>query len=260
MYLLDLLLKPNTHCNNTMCIDEITPYMLTNEYKQNNLNTTLPFIEIQQKNTEIPLKQQLEIIYPKQKDTLFWCIYIAGNNYNEFLNINRNYGVQELEIKYKTHEFIKNNTHKLKNTNIKFTKILIQEILSELITNINNTSYQCAIALIIYFNINIIIIDPTDKIYLVLNSNEDDETIPTYLIKKDKYGKYSIDLNILTTEQITTIQKNKIKLVSYQTPLKPMSGYKLDELKNMLNILGLESSNMNKTELYAILVQYVKCI
>lgn len=259
MYLFDLIIKPNTHCNNTMCIEDIKPYMLTNEYKQNNLHTITPFIEIPIKNTEIPIKQKLEIIYPKQKDTLFWCIYIAGNNYNDYLNINRNYGVQELEIKYKTHEFIKNNTHKLKNTNIKFTKILIQEVLSELITNINNTSFQSAIALITYFNINIIIIDPTEKIFLELKSNED-ETIPTYLLKKDKYGKYSIDLNILIMEQIANIQTNKIKLVSYQTPLKPMSGYKLDEIKNMMNILGLETSNMNKTEMYVILIQNVKCI
>jgi hypothetical protein len=113
--------------------------------------------------------------------------------------------------------------------------------------------------MIMYFNINVIIIDATDKLIMEFISSAEH---PTYLLRKDRYGKYSIDMNIMTPNEMQQIKDVRIKLESFKKPLKPISTYKLDELIKMITIMEIECDvhKCKKNELYALLVQNVKCI
>ena len=75
------------------------------------------------------------IISPTQKDTLFWCIFILHFGYNEYLQVNRNYGIKELEVKQKIIEYLNKTPGVLKQTNYKITKASVQEILSDFLTS-----------------------------------------------------------------------------------------------------------------------------
>jgi hypothetical protein len=257
--------KQQNATKNAICIKEMYKYMLTDEFKTKYINPIpipIPIPIVEETVTKPIIAQIIQpiqistIIAPKQKNTLFWCIYIAGMSHTEYLHINRNYGVYELEIKYKINEYIQNNISKF--TNNKITKKTIQEISSELITNINTTNLQCVIAMIMYYNINIILIDHTDKLLLEFISLCDN---PTYLMKKDKYGKYNIDTNIIGEVEIQTLKNTRIKLETIQKPLKSISSYKMSDLIDMLTILDIDFNiKSKKQELYSILVQNVKCI
>lgn len=86
-------------------------YMLTNENKDEIINNSIisenenenemKSIE-QEKQTEKEEvsqennRQKEELYQPKQQDTLFWCLYIMKYGYNDYLQIDHNYGVKEL--------------------------------------------------------------------------------------------------------------------------------------------------------------------
>ena len=93
-----------------------------------------------------------ELISPKKSDTLFWCLFVIHFGYDEYIEVDRNYGVKELEIKKLVGQYISANPYKIKNSNIKFTKASVQEVLSELLTSQKDTSINCLIALLVYYN------------------------------------------------------------------------------------------------------------
>lgn len=184
---------------------------------------------------------------PTQKDTLFWCIYIAIFGYNDYIQISRNYGVKELEIKQKVGEFLKTNQNKFKDTNYKITKSAIQEILSELLTSQKETSMLCLIAMTVYFNINIILINTNKNIMLEFSSNGNN----TFVLYKDSYNKYSVDPTPISTESITELKQQYICLENYLKPLRAISTYKLDELNVLAERIGIEKHK--KAELYELI-------
>jgi len=279
--ILNLIIPDNVQYNYQMCIEHAHKYMLTNDFKEkcnveipnSNVNElTINSEQINNKTASLPIHVDIvekscspnqitsEYIYPVQRDTLFWCIYIASGNYNEYININRNYGVKELELKYKIYEYFVKNVHQIKDTNYnKTTKITIQEILSELITNINKTSMHCIIALIIYFKVNIIITDDMNKTMLEFIYSTD---VSTYRLQKCKYGKYHTDITPLTENSIYELKEKFICLESYKKTLKPMSSYKVLDLEKMIYKLGIEipMPKYNKLDLYEILQKNVKII
>lgn len=183
---------------------------------------------------------------PIQKDTLFWCIYIAAFGYNDYIQIGRNYGVKELEIKQKIGEFIKSNPEKLKNTNYKITKATIQEIMSDFLTSQKDTNMNCLIAMTVYFNINIILINKEKQIMLEFISNTDVNELPTYVLNKDSYNKYTINEEPVTTEMIASLKQTNICLENYIKPLRSISTYKIDELNQLAERLEIEKHQKPK--------------
>jgi len=193
-----------------------------------------------------------DIVSPTQADSLFWCLYIAMFGYNDYLQIGRNYGVKELEIKKSVGDFIKANPSKLKQTNTKITKIAIQEILSELLTSPKDTSMLCLVAISVFFNINIILIDPTKRFYLEYISCKDSE-LQTFLLYKDNYGKYKISTEPLSVDNIIVWKESMICLENYLKPMKPISAYKVEELILLSTKIGIclqPDKKYKKAELY----------
>jgi hypothetical protein len=191
-----------------------------------------------------------EYITPKLNDSLFWCLYIAINGYDEYLQIQRNYGVKELEIKKSIAELVKTKANLFKLTNYKVTKVSIQEILSELLTSQKDTSMLCLIAMTIYYNINVILVNATNQLMVEFISNAESE-LPTYVLRKqDK--QYSINIEPISQERRTIMKESMICLENYTKPLKPISNYKADDLINIAKKLGVynDAEKLKKHDLY----------
>jgi len=193
-----------------------------------------------------------ELISPKQHDTLFWCLYIIHFGYGEYLEIDRNYGIKELEIKKKIGEFITSNPHKMKNTNVKITKAGVQEILSELLTSQKDTSMNCLFALLVYYNINLIIVNSSKLLMLEFISDKDSDDTPTFAVYKDEYSKYSVNITELTKEEIKDMKEKMICLENYFKPIKAASNYKVEDLEFLAKKLGIykEDKKYKKQDLY----------
>jgi hypothetical protein len=223
---------------------------ISNEFSQTSSITSSNKSTISNENSEI--------VTPKQKDTLFWCVYIAINGYNDYLEIERNYGVKELEIKKQIADFITANSSKLKNTNVKITKVSIQEILSELLTSQKETSILCLVAMTVFYNINILLVDPTKKHYLEYISNKDIEN-PTFILYKDTYGNYSLKQQSFGASELEEFKSDKVCLENHLKPLKSISTYKTDDLESLSKKIGLhdESKKYKKNELYNLISEMI---
>jgi hypothetical protein len=190
-------------------------------------------------------------ISPTQKDTLFWCIFILHFGYNEYLQVNRNYGIKELEVKQKIIEYLNKTPGVLKQTNYKITKASVQEILSDFLTSQKETSMLCFIAMISYFKMNIIMVDSTNRFMLEFISNKD-ENLPTYVLYKDGYGKYKVNIEPIFADNINNMKNTLICLENYMKPLKTVSNYKIDDLLDLARKLGVynENTKYKKNDLY----------
>lgn len=192
-----------------------------------------------------------EYVSPKQQDTLFWCLYISMFGYNDYLQVSRNYGVKELEIKQKAGNWIQKNQDKMKHTNIKVTKAAVQEILSDLLTSVKDTGILTMLGLIVYFNIQVVLIDPARKLMVEFKAAKDSE-LTAYLLEKDSYGKYKLRAEQISQDEIIALKTTNYCLENYIKPLKPVSTYHVEDLKQIATLLGIfdENHKYKKTELY----------
>jgi hypothetical protein len=198
-----------------------------------------------------PEQEPIQTCTPTQQDTLFWCIYIANHGYEEYLQITRNYGVKELEIKKQVAEHIQKNPNKMKQVNTKITKIMIQEILSELLTSQKETSLLCLYSLVVFYTMNVILVDPTDRFMVEFISDKTAES-PTFVLYKDTYGKYKLNTQPLTLDQISELRTKMTGLENFTKPLKAVSQYKLSELEDLAKKIGIynETKKYKKNGLY----------
>jgi hypothetical protein len=250
----------------------LNKYMLTTENKDtiiNNSNTNENVIssdepkieESEELSQESHIKKE-ELYQPKQQDTLFWCLYIMNYGYNDYLQIAHNYGVKELEEKQNISKFMKENVVRIKNTNYKLTNVAIQEVLSELLTSQKETSLLCLIVMIVYYNINILIINENtkcmlefwcnkDRIPSINNSSEHGDAL-TYVLYKTDNGKYKLQYENIGSFQINDLKEKYVVLESYNKYIKAISNYKVEELEDMAKKFGVfdETKKYKKAELY----------
>jgi hypothetical protein len=199
-----------------------------------------------------PESQRKDFVSPKQQDTLFWCVYIAVHGYDEYMQISRNYGVKELEIKKKIADDIIASPYKMKHTNYKITKIMVQEILSELMTSQKSTSMLCLYSMAVHYNIRILIVDSTQKLLLEFLPDTSNTDVKTFVLYKDSYGKYKLDLEELSTDKVNELKTKMICLENFTKPFKAISNYKLNELEEIAKKVGVydETKKYKKNELY----------
>jgi hypothetical protein len=233
--------------------------VLSNTIQEVNVDRPLENIVIVEPSVivePVVIKQE-ERILPKQSDTLFWCLFIIHFGYPEYIEVDRNYGVKELEMKKQIGDFITKNPHKMKNTNVKLTKIAVQEILSELLTSQKDTSMNCMMAILVFYNINVILVNSAKKVMLEYIANtetseDSEEIIPTYVLYKDTYNKYTLCSHPLDQSQIEDMKSTMVCLESYNKPLKAASHYKVEDLEDMAKKLGIfdMKKKYKKVDLY----------
>ena len=254
--------------NADVTLEEMQQFMLTKNNCQAVLEKIIPIVESAIENKSINILNNIPIIktpipekkdestsfLPRQQDTLFWCIFIIVNGFNEYNEIQRNYGVVELEIKKKIADYLKDNSSNMKQTNYKITKIKIQEIMSELLTSQKMTSYECLLAMCVFYKINIAIIFSNDKIMTEFISSNDEET-PFYILNKDSYGKYKVDTVKKTWKEIQEMKQTRVCLDNYLKPMKSISNYTIPNLEELATKLGVfdVTNKYKKQELYELI-------
>ena len=229
----------------------------------------LPFIETKKHDKKEQehekMKEKDNLIYVKQDDTLFWCLYILQHGFTEYHNIGRNYGVKELEEKTKIYDFVKKNPMLVKNTNTKITNVAIKEILSELISVQRKMSFQCMIATLVYYQKNLIIVDNSRTSMLefwidrdnipsfdLLASRESKELMQTFVLHRDERGNYKLQLENISVSTIMDMRASMYSWEIYDKPLRGLSTYKTVELEEIGKKLKIDmrTKKYKKNELY----------
>jgi hypothetical protein len=237
--------------------------MLTKEIKDDFIYSVTkrePTLDVQKFDTEKVVNQyqdrklEHEFFQPRQQDTLFWCLYVIHHEHTDYERIGHNYGVKELEEKQRLAKFINENKLRIKSTNHKVTNVLIQEILSELLTSQKETSLSVLGALTVFYDINIILICSEGRCmleYWAVADQQDSER-HTHVLYKDKYGKYRAQLEWISTGRLIELREKYIVLDNYMKPMKAASHYKVQELVDLARRLSIydENKKYTKVELY----------
>ena len=181
--------------------------------------------------------------FTDKTDTLFWCLYIAAQGHTAYESIGRGYSNVEIAEKQKIVEFVR------KNHGIAKTKVMAQEIMSDLMTN-KRASLMVLPALAAFYKKHIVI-TKQNRFYIDIPGSEDSDTL--YLIKNDK-GNYGIDYSTPTPNL------NKLmRLNSYDKPLAAISTYKIGDLTEFAIRVGIDTTvKRNKADLYQAVT--IKCL
>jgi hypothetical protein len=238
------------------------------------------------------LKKEINNIKPPKEisdPSFFWCLYINHFGYDEFLKIGKKYKNIELEERVKMIDFIKQKPHKIKDSNIKITKIKTQEILSDLMSGqvISIFSYPI---ICLYYNISVYIVINKTYLYFGVSDSESKNVIlhfkpslhlctsktPTLSadltgkgnsyhalekcegVKRGKSGIFVIESDV-TDEKINKIKEELVCLESHDKPFKSISNYKVDDLENIAKKLGIFdiTKKTKKDELFNLICQSI---
>jgi hypothetical protein len=258
-------------------LNQLEPYFLV--FKNLDAAAALPPPETSQPSTtniiasqeedKTPLEKERNIVSanteqwlkPKQQDTLFWCLFIAHHGYQEYLRVDRNYGVKEMDTKKQIGDFAQKHPEKLKLTNVKLTKAAIQEVRSECLTSTKETSINCLLTACCYYNMNVILLETSEKFFLEYRANDEDET-RWAVFKRDSFGKYSWLDGMKTKGEIEEWKQGKMELRSYLKPLKAISAFRADELEVLAKQIGVydETKKMKKADMYDAATELMKWI
>jgi hypothetical protein len=239
-----------------------------------------------------------------QKDSLFWCIFVAKYGHCEYKNIvPTKYLNIAIEEKTKIVNHLKCNEINVKKTlkQNKITMVAFKEMISDVLSN-NPMDFKNIWVMCIYYDFSICFINHTKQIYFCRelgnhqtvhnetddkNENEcnknntmiDDKLM--YFIEFNKNTKPNkncnnafvfalCNLNNFDDNKSTTneMQKQKqyfekikdkyVKIENIEKPLKSLSNYKTNELKQMANTLEIPNNDkIKKQELFEKITQYI---
>lgn len=193
---------------------------------------------------------------PTQNDTLFWCIYIHVYGYQDYIQIGHKYGNCELNEKHKIIEFMKQNPKKIKDSNFKVTKSLCEEIISEFMVMNNQTTLLGLIALSIYYNVSLFIVNKQKNLYLKY-SPHDYNGLPIVIYKQGKsHKKYTTEMET-TDALVKHIEETMLCLETIDKPLKSISNYKSNDLLSIASKLKIDlPDKVKKDEVYRKISEY----
>jgi len=217
--------------------------------------------EVQVKSDDKKIESKSKNMFePKQKDSIFWCVFMYIYGYSEYIMVGSRYGNRELEEKQKMISHFKENPKALKTTNHKITNGNIQEIHSEYLSVQNETTLLGVIGLAVFYNVRILLVDTLKKTYFDYHTI--DTTKICVLFKNTGIRgqvKYTFDMS-MTDEKIQTIQETMLCLEHYTKPLRAISTYSVSELEEISKKLGLYDEILNKKikkqELYNKISEY----
>lgn len=180
-----------------------------------------------------------ENIYIKEKDKLFWYLYIFENGFDAYQLLGRNKYSKEMDEKVEYIKCLKNEKRLLKDLKLKFSEI--QENI--LYQSINIYSL---LAITSIKKINLIYY--TDSFYYISNKYD---KIPL-IIYYDKENKMYNKVNSISE---TELKKNRLNIEYIQKPIKGLSSYKVADLENICKILNINimknaTKKLKKKEMY----------
>jgi hypothetical protein len=217
--------------------------------KSNNIDSKN---EIKYENNK---SNKYSLFIPKEEDTLFWCYYIifSGDSSYEMMNVKNSLVAKQIKINYI--EKIRRNKQTIKIYKFDTITNIENNLANENNININSVMSLCAID-----KINIIFIRKNTYYELLMNDTE-----PIYIIRETEYKtkyckKYGFEVADSTV--LEQIRSSLYRVETLNKPIKALSSYKVQELIDICNKLGIEikhmgtGKNKSKNELYESLIQY----
>ena len=225
-------------------INNISKYSFTKHF----LNSIIYAVELKKC---AKIVKTLEFFSPPQKDTLFWCLYIIKHGFLAYDILGDKYFSNEKMEKFKYIELLRQNKAILKEHKIK--------PLSEIEDNIANNeciSIKTLSALVLLENINIMII--FKKTYCEFINNPEN---PIHIIHKNdthnKNDKYKYEL-VQNLTKLQFYKDNYINVSSFENPLMPISSYKISDLTELCNKIGIIDIKQSKNNLYQLIITTLK--
>lgn len=174
---------------------------------------------------------------PQQKDSLFWCFFILKHGLSKYeMEIGNQHFIVEKQEKFLYIDLLRQNKELIKMHKIKPLSGLEDDL-----ANKDRISIKTFLALCILENINILLVD-NHKIYeLILN---DDPKINVVHRNSITYEHY-IELEA-SNENIIKYRETYFKVSGFDATLKSMASYKVDELIDLCNKLGIKESEIFK--------------
>jgi hypothetical protein len=186
-----------------------------------------------------------EVFEPREKDALFWCLYIMKHGQTMYdLLEHRNY-VVEKKLKIDYVEQIRKNKQL-----IKMHKFATLAHLESNLANDDKIDLTTFLTLCVIENLNVIVVRKRTYFELLMNDGVEMHTL--HCLENHKHGYSQINADKESLLQIDNITK----------PLKSVSSYNVQELTEIcekLKICSLSdktNKNKNKNELYESIVQY----
>jgi hypothetical protein len=155
-----------------------------------------------------------------------------------------NFFTREKEIKYNWIETLRGKKEIFKP--IKISRSTVEDELANCVI-ITMTSVKAMCHL---FDINIFYID-NKKFYEIIT----DDNKPIFVIEK-KEKSYGLKKN-LTPDQLEYYRNNFWKLENLDKPLKAISSYKINDLRNICGKLHIEFTNMTRPQMYQSILSYL---
>lgn len=226
----------------------IKPLNFSNDKKCKN-NTS--DITIKKKPNQNLIKDS--IYKPLKKDSLFWCFYILKYGFSKYeMEVGNQYFLIEKEEKFKYIDELRKQGNK---DLLKIHKIKPLSLLEDDLANQERISIKTFFALCIIENINIILIDKR-KVYEVLTTDNP----KIHLIHRNSITyEHHIELDV-PEDKIKMYKETYYKMSNFDTSLKAMSSYKVEELVELCKKLDIntdikEKKKMSKKDIYELLVQ-----
>lgn len=223
--------------NTNNMLADVSKYMFT---LRNMSNIDIIMNEDKSKQNIVAPKKNItnivDIFFPKQRDQVFWCFYIILNDITNYEMVH-NYFTMEKETKYKWIE-----EFRLKKELFKPIKVSRTTVEDEL-ANAKTITMASIKALCHLKDVNVFYID--DKKYYEMLTNDEK---PIYVIEKID-GKYGLKQNI-SKEKVQYYREHYWKLENLDKPLKAVSSYKSDELKDICKRLHIDAHDMTKPQMY----------
>jgi hypothetical protein len=209
------------------------------EKRQNKETIVKPFLkqEIKLPKKEKPIDTNY---YLKQKDSLFWCFFILKYGLSKYeMEIGNQHFVVEKQEKFHYIETLRQNKELLKIHKIKPLSGIEDDL-----ANKERISIKTFFALCIIENINILLVDKR-KIYEI--QMNDDPVVNVVHRNSVSYEHY-IELGA-TAESVAKYRETYFKVSGFDDTIKAMSAYKVDELLELCDKLGI-NINESKTNEY----------
>jgi hypothetical protein len=199
------------------------------------------------------VKPQLNI--PKQKDMLFWCYYIIKNGDANYDMLHNKTDLTAKQLKIELVTTIRKNKNIVKQYKFDTITNLESNLANDASLNVKTFLTLCAIE-----NINVVFVN--NKTYYELLMNDSDIIYIVYQLDSNLKYSSKFGFTLSTEETLNTIKNTLYQIDKIDKPIKAISSYKVNELIDMCNKLGIQHTNTDtqknksKKDMYESIIQY----
>jgi hypothetical protein len=206
------------------------------------------------------VKKISTIYYPKEKDSLFWCLYIMKYGYKKYNLLIHKHTICEKNLKLSWIETLRKNKVFVKNISFDAIMNIEDNLVNDTMITINTFMVLCSLE-----KYRVIILNDEKKYYWDNKTdNTDQMTDNVYVIHikqitniYNNYGVEKLDNYINNEEKYNSY----LYIENWKKPIKSVSQYRVNELielatKINIQYLNKDGKNKRKAELYEEIKRY----